>query len=158
GLCTFAGINGVPEDETRLPKAHPLFQQRRLYEEVNQLRVVAPGEAGRPLALDERDALIMKLRDRKSVSFERLGKVLKLKDGERFNKEGENRKALDGDEVRAVFSGKKLFGTRWFHFGVEEQWSIIERLLEEEDSETLLAWLKERYGLGDDAALAVANV
>uniref|UniRef100_UPI00261C2EA9 type II CRISPR RNA-guided endonuclease Cas9 n=1 Tax=Asticcacaulis sp. TaxID=1872648 RepID=UPI00261C2EA9 len=45
GFCTFAGMNGVPADEHRLPKAHPLFQQRRLYEEVNNLRIVAPGEA-----------------------------------------------------------------------------------------------------------------
>jgi len=157
GHCTFAGINGVPADEKRLPKAHPLFQQRRLYEEVNQLKVVAPGEAGRPLTRDERDALILKLQDKKSVSFETLGKTLKLKDGERFNKESENRKALDGDEVRAALSGKKLFGTRWFHFSAEEQWMIIERLLEEEDSETLLTWLKIGYRLDDEAALAVAN-
>ena len=157
GHCTFAGINGVPTDEKRLPKAHPLFQQRRLYEEVNQLRVFAPGAAGRPLTLDERDALILKLQDKKSVSFDTLGKTLKLKDGERFNKEGENRKALDGDEVRAELSHKKLFGTRWFHFSAEEQWTIIERLLEEEDSGTLLAWLKSEYGLDDETALAVAN-
>ncbi|MGC4252402.1 MAG: type II CRISPR RNA-guided endonuclease Cas9 [Sphingobium sp.] len=157
GNCTFAGINGVPADEKRLPKAHPLFQQRRLYEEVNQLKVVAPGEAGRPLTRDERDTLILKLQDKKSVSFETLGKTLKLKDGERFNKESENRKTLDGDEVRAELSGKKLFGTRWFHFSAEEQWTIIERLLEEEDSEILLTWLKTEYALDDEAALAVAN-
>lgn len=157
GHCTFAGINGVPADEKRLPKAHPLFQQRRLYEEINQLRVVAAGEAGRPLTLDERDQLIRRLRDKKSVSFETMGKLIKLKDGERFNKESENRKSLDGDEVRAEFSGKKLFDTRWFHFSAEEQWVIIERLLEEEDSDALLAWLKAEYGLDDASALAVAN-
>lgn len=157
GPCTFAGINGVPADEKRLPKAHPLFQQRRLYEEVNQLRVVAPGEAGRPLTLDERDTLIRKLQDKKSVSFQTLGKTLKLRDGECFNKEGENRKALDGDEVRAELSAKKLFGTRWPHFSAEDQGTIIERLLEEEDSETLLTWLKTGYGLDDGTALAVAN-
>lgn len=39
GLCTFAGMNGVPENERRLPKAHPLFQERRLLEEVNHLRI-----------------------------------------------------------------------------------------------------------------------
>lgn len=157
GFCTFAGINGVPADERRLPKAHPLFQQRRLYEEVNQLKVTSAGAASRPLNVAERNALILKLQDKKSVSFETLGKIIKLKDGERFNKEGENRKALDGDEVRAELSGKKLFGTRWFHFGPDEQWTIVERLLEEQDNDKLLDWLKTKYALDDEAAVAVAN-
>lgn len=157
GFCTFAGINGVPDHETRLPKAHPLFQQRRLYEEVNQLKIVKPGATARSLRPDERDALILKLQDKKSVSFETLGKLLKLGDGESFNKERESRKTLDGDEVRAELSGKKLFGTRWFHFSTDEQSIIIERLLEDQASETLLAWLRDTYGLSEDAALAVSN-
>ncbi len=36
GVCTFV------TSEKRLPKAHPLFQERRLYEEVNQLEVTTP--------------------------------------------------------------------------------------------------------------------
>ena len=36
GVCTFV------HSERRLPKAHPLFQERRLYEEVNQLEITAP--------------------------------------------------------------------------------------------------------------------
>src|SRR5690606_3684883 len=49
GYGTFAGMSDVPADERRLPKAHPLFQQRRLNEEVNQLRIVVAGAADRPL-------------------------------------------------------------------------------------------------------------
>lgn len=156
GYCTFAGMNGVPADERRLAKAHPLFQQRRLYEEVNQLRVVAAGAADRPLSRDERDALILKLQDRKKVSFESLGKVIKLGEGERFNKESENRKELTGDEVRAEMADKKRFGPRWLHLGLDEQLRIIDRLQNDEDPDVLLVWLKSEYGL-DDAAEAVAN-
>ena len=107
GYCTFAGMNGVPSDERRLPKAHPLFQKRRLFEEVNQLRIISPGASDRPLSRDERDALILKLRDRRKVSFASLGKVIRLAEGERLNKESENRKELAGDEVRAEMSDKK---------------------------------------------------
>lgn len=70
GLCTFK------PDERRLAKAHPLFQQRRLYEEVNQLKVTTPGEADRDLTRDERDRLILKLRDKKAVAFDSLAKWL----------------------------------------------------------------------------------
>jgi CRISPR-associated endonuclease Csn1 len=157
GYCTFAGMNGVPADERRLPKAHPLFQQRRLYEEVNQLRVVVAGAADRPLTPDERDALILKLQDKKKVSFKTLARVIKLQDDERFNKESENRKELIGDEVRAELADKTRFGSRWLHFGLDEQWRIIDRLQNEESPDILLAWLKSEYDLDDTQAEAIAN-
>ena len=157
GFCTFAGLNGVPADERRLAKAHPLFQQRRLYEEVNQLRIVTPGEADVPLTLDQRDALILKLQDVQKATFKSLVKVIKLQPGQRFNKESENRSDLIGDEVRAVMSDKKRFGNRWVHFSPEEQLAILEQVQDEEDTEKLLAWLTQHYDLDEETALTVAN-
>jgi CRISPR-associated endonuclease Csn1 len=157
GFCTFAGMNGVSPDERRIPKAHPLFQQRRLYEEVNQLRIVSAGAADRTLTRAERDTLILKLQDKKKVSFDSLAKVIKLGEGERFNKESENRKELIGDEVRAELADKKRFGTRWLHFSLEEQLRIIDRLRNEENPDALLAWLKSECGLDHDPAKAVAK-
>lgn len=158
GFCTFAGMNGVPQDDRRLSKAHPLFQERRLYEEVNSLRIVAAGAAERDLTPDERNALILALRDKKKISFATLGKkVLKLAEGERFNKESETRKDLLGDEVRAEMSDKKRFGDRWKHFPLERQWQIIGRLQDEESPDVLLDWLKSDCGLDEAAAVAVAK-
>ena len=157
GFCTFAGMKDIPADERRLPKAHPLFQERRLYEEVNQLRIVSAGAAGRELTRDERDLLILKLRDKKKVSFVTLAKTLKLAEGERFNKESENRKELAGDEVRAEMSDKKRFGNRWAHFPLEVQLRILDRLQNEENADTLLNWLKAEFGLDEAAAVAVAK-
>ncbi len=156
GPCTFAGWNGVPDDEKRLPKAHPLFQERRLYEEVNQLRILRAGETDRPLSCDQRDKLILKLRDKKKVKFDTLGKLLKLDEDERFNKASDSRKDLIGDEVRAELADKKRFGARWGSFSAEEQARIVLRLLEEEDPDTLIAWLKDTYDLDDAAAEATA--
>lgn len=157
GHCTFAGWNGVPEDAPRIAKAHPLFQQRRLYEEVNQLRIVKAGAADRALTKDERDTLILKLQDKKKFTFKTLANTIKLEEGERFNKESENRKDLAGDEVRAEMADKKRFGTRWLHFSLEEQWAIINQLLNQEDTDALLVWLTTRYDLDEEAALAIAN-
>ncbi len=157
GKCTFAGWGGVPDDETRLPKAHPLFQQRRLYEEVNQLEIVTAGAASRKLTIEERDALILKLRDKAKVSFTSLAEAIKLPEGARFNKESENRKDLIGDEIRAQLGDKKRFGGRWGGFGIDEQWRIIDRLLNEESTEKLLAWLQDSYALDLETAEAIAN-
>jgi CRISPR-associated endonuclease Csn1 len=125
---------------------------------VNNLKIVSAGAAARDLTLDQRDALILALRDKKKVSFATLGKrVLELAEGERFNKESEARKDLIGDEVRAEMSDKKRFGNRWAHFPLDRQLQIIDRLQEEENPDLLLDWLKSDCGLDEAAALAVAN-
>ncbi|MEZ5708548.1 MAG: type II CRISPR RNA-guided endonuclease Cas9 [Blastomonas sp.] len=157
GKCSFAGWYGIPDDEKRLPKAHPLFQQRRLYEEVNQLEVVSAGAPSRKLTLDERNILILKLQDSKKVTFKTLGRLIKLKDGERFNKESENRKDLIGDEVRFEMMDKDRFGPDWTTFSTEKQWAIIDRLLNEEDTAKLLGWLQSEHGGDRETAENIAN-
>lgn len=157
GKCTFAGWNGVPDDERRLPKAHPLFQERRLYEEVNNLKIMSPGAADRNLTIDERDRLILKLKTTRKSSFSVLGKLIRLGDGERFNKESETRKDLLGDEVFAELADKKRFGDRWGFFDLAEQLKIIDRIQNEETPEVLLDWLKAQYGLDEDTAVAVSK-
>lgn len=157
GFCTFAGWNGVPEDERRLAKAHPLFQERRLYEEVNNLKIVSPGAQDRDLTPDQRDKLILKLKGARKSTFSALGKLIKLDDGERFNKESETRKDLLGDEVFAEMSDKKRFGAGWGFFDLDEQLRIIDRVQNEADPEALLDWLTTEYGLEEEAAVAVSR-
>ena len=151
GICTF-----VPS-ESRLAKAHPLFQQRRLYEELNQLEVTTPGEANRKLTLDERDRLVRELSHKKAVAFTSLATRIKLDPGQSFNKASETRKQLAGDEVRAVLGDKKRFGDAWEHFDQDEQWTIVERLLDEEDPDALHRFLTEQYDLDDDHTVATAK-
>lgn len=152
GKCTL-----IPTEE-RLPKAHPLFQRRRLLEEVNALEIVVPGAVSRPLTKPERDLLVARLQDKQKVAFESLRKVLKLDPAARFNKESANRKDLLGDEIRAQFADKKRFGTRWLHLPPETQWEIIARLQTEEDETALRAWLQEACGLTAEQAKAVAGI
>ncbi|MFG1361338.1 type II CRISPR RNA-guided endonuclease Cas9 [Xanthobacter pseudotagetidis] len=154
GTCTFGS------GEPRLPKAHPLFQRRRLLEEVNALRIVQAGAAAQPLTLEQRDALLLKLRDKKAVSFESLRKVLKLDPDARFNKESENRKDLKGDEVTAELSDRKRFGKGWLALSPDAQWSIIARIRNQEseaDTDALIAWLQSEHGLTAEQAAATAN-
>ncbi len=154
GKCTL-----IPGDE-RLPKAHPLFQKRRLLEELNALMIVRTGEVAQRLTHEERDILFLKLKDKNKVSFATLRKTLKLEPEARFNKESENRTDLKGDEVAAVMGGKTRFANRWVHLSVEQQWEVIDRLGEVESDEEDAAfreWLIATYDLTPDAARAVAN-
>lgn len=151
GVCTFV------HSERRLPRAHPLFQERRLYEEVNQLEITTPGATARKLTLDQRDRLILKLKSAKKPSFESLGKLLKLEPGQSFNKASETRTHLAGDEVFATMSDRKRFGDKWAHLSRDRQWVIIERLMEEEDPDALHAFLTEECGLDEERAAATAR-
>lgn len=157
GVCLFAGRYGIARDERRLPKAHPLFQERRLYEEVNQLEITAPGEAPRKLTLDQRDKLILALRDKRKVTFTSLAKTLKLQPGESFNKASETRTDLTGNEVRWLLGDKKRFGDAWHHKTPEAQWEIIEKLIDEENPDALHRYLTGTCGLDDATAEAVAK-
>jgi CRISPR-associated endonuclease Csn1 len=144
GMCTL-----VP-GEPRLPKAHPLFQRRRLLEEINALRIVQAGANPEPLTLQQRDVLYLKLKDRKAVSFETLRKTLKLDPDARFNKESESRKDLKGDEVAAELGAKTRFGLRWQHLSDEAQWEVVSRIREQESDEDeamLVAWLQDTHQL-----------
>ena len=149
GLCFF-------EDEQRMAKAHPLFQERRLYETVNALRVVEDGHEARPLTLDQRDALVLKLQDAKTVSFAQLRKVLKLLPDQRFSLERGNRTKVDGNEVR--FAMKKAYGANWSALSFEDQWAIIQAVRKAEDTATLLDQLQSEFGMDEDQAKEVAQV
>lgn len=153
GTCTL-----VPGEE-RLPKAHPLFQRRRLLEEINALMIVRPGEKAERLTGEERDILFLKLKDKGKVAFASLRKVLKLDPDARFNKESENRTDLKGDEVAALMGAKTRFGNGWVHLSPEAQWDVVERLgkveSDEEDRE-FRAWLEAAHRLTPDQAQAVA--
>ncbi len=152
GGCTFFN------EEPRLPKAHPLFQERRLYEEVNQLEITKAGAPSHKLTLDQRDRIVLKLKSAKTASFSGLAKLLKLADGESFNKASENRTGLIGDEIFASFSDKKCFGTRWAHFDPGVQWSIIEAVAEEEDPVRLHDWLMATHGVTAEQAEPIGRV
>jgi CRISPR-associated endonuclease Csn1 len=152
GGCTFFN------EEPRLPKAHPLFQERRLFEEVNQLEITKAGSTSRKLTRDQRDSIIMKLKSAKTASFSGLSKLLKLDDGESFNKASENRTGLIGDEISASFSDKRAFGPRWADFDPATQWSIIEQVAEEEDPARLYEWLIANHGVTVEQAEAIGRV
>lgn len=154
GMCTL-----IPGDE-RLPKAHPLFQRRRLLEELNALMIVRPGEVAQRLTHEERDILLLKLKDKAKVAFASLRKTLKLDPDARFNKESENRTDLKGDEVAAAMGAKTRFGNRWAHLSIEAQWEVIERLTAVEsdvEDAAFRAWLGEAHDLSPEQARATIN-
>lgn len=160
GRCLF-----YPED--RLPKAHPLTQQRVLYETVNNLRITAKGRAARALTLEQRDQIIFALNCKEplkspggtKLSLDALAKVLKLQ-GEKFSLETAARDAIACDPVRASLAFKGRFGALWSTLGWEDQWNLIQRcqnVQSDQEVQDLIQLLIERHNLTSDQARETVN-
>ena len=65
------------EDEQRMAKAHPVFQEFRLYQTINALRLRNEEGTDRSLTLDERDALVLLAKQRKKITFASMRKTIK---------------------------------------------------------------------------------
>lgn len=152
GGCTFFN------EEPRLAKSSPLFQELRLYLEVNHLKVTRAGEIARNLTLDERNALVLSLKTRKKQTFKSLSRIIKLDGAEDFNKSSENRSEMIGDEVFASFYDKKAFGTRWAYFDAGAQKTVIEMVENEPDPQTLYDWLIATHGVTLEAAHVIGKI
>lgn len=153
--------------EVRLPKAHPLTQQRVLYETVNNLKIIANGRAARALTREQRDQIIFALNGKEplkspggtKLSLDALAKVLKLK-GEKFTLETAARDAIACDPVRASLAFKDRFGVRWSTLGWEQQWDIIQRRQSaqtDQQVQELIQWLIDTHHLTVDQARETAN-
>lgn len=158
GRCLFL-------DEPRLPKAHPLAQQRTLYETVNMLRVSAPGQPKRRLTRDQRDQIIHAMNNRKVLAapgknvmtLAAIGKTIKLRAGEAFSLETANRDSISCDLVRMSLAYEGRFGAQWSTISLDQQWELIQRLRDDQDGEALTLWIMDRFGFDRARARAVAD-
>lgn len=141
----------------RAPRAHPLAQQFRIWQEVRNLRIAITGQPERKLTREEADIVARALLAANSLSFDKIRKLLKLPAEARFNLESEKRDKLKGDETAEKLAAKKVIGPDWRHFPPEKQYAIVDRLLNEEDEPSLIHWLVTEAGLSEAAALAAAG-
>lgn len=152
GRCTF-----LPEEE-RAPLALPSTQRFRMYQEVNNLRILREGLKEEPLTLEQRDALIASLEENSKCSFTKIKKLLGVGGTVQFNFEDPKRQEFKGNTTNAILGKKDLFGPVWFKFDEAQQDAIVMRLLIEESEDALVRWLQSETGIDEKTAEAIANV
>jgi len=153
-----AGKCSLDRTTTRGERALPSLQLCRIYQEVNALRLKnGPFDKGAPLTLEQRDILVAKLRE-KNLTFDQARVALKLSSDIRFSLESERRKELAGDETAILLAKKTLWGPTWHKLTTLQQDEIVLKLLREEDEDSLLDWLTDKYGLSDEQALDISAV
>lgn len=152
GRCT------LEPDEERAPLALPSQQRFRIYQEVNNLRVLGEGLRDEPLTLEQRDAVVEALEHNSKRSFTQIRRLLSFSGTTQFNLEDVKRPNIEGNSTSAILSKKEHFGPAWFGWSLAQQDEIVMRLLTEESEAALIAWLQAELGLDEARAEIIANV
>ncbi|MBP6058422.1 MAG: type II CRISPR RNA-guided endonuclease Cas9 [Nitrosomonas sp.] len=152
GRCTF-----MPEEE-RAPLALPSTQRFRMYQEVNNLRILREGLKEEALTLQQRDDLIAALEKNNKRTFTQIKKLLGVGGAVRFNFEDPKREELKGNTTSAILGKKEHFGEAWFTFNETKQDAIVLQLVKEENEAQLVRWLQNQTGIDEKHAEVIANI
>jgi len=151
GRCTL-----IPEEE-RAPLAMPSTQRFRIYQEVNNLRILNTSLQEVPLTREQRDKVVALLEHKSEVRFTAMLTELKLPGTTKFNLEDIKRDRLKGNATSASLSKPDFFGKQWHEFALALQDAIVDRLLHEASESALVRWLQEQTGVDEDRATHIAN-
>ena len=152
GRCTL-----IPEQE-RAPLALPSTQRFRIYQEVNNLRILREGLKEEPLTLTQRNELVDALEENSKLSFTQIKKLLGLGGAVQFNFEDPKRQEFKGNVTSAILRKSVNFGEAWMGFDEAKQDIIVLQLVKEENEAKLVAWLVKETDIDEERAEAIANV
>ncbi len=155
--------------------AMPEFQEFRLLEKLNHLRVVCPGDSPVPLSVEQREIVIPYLMQHEELVLQpprrRAGRgmsvslvsLLDLPRGTQFtaqtfvdDTEDDETTKLLGHSTNARLSS--VFGEQWYKFEPSVQERIILQVLIMDDPEALRAWAKRKCNLSDEQAEQFATL
>jgi CRISPR-associated endonuclease Csn1 len=144
-------------EEERAPLALPSSQLFRIYQEVNNLRIVAEDLSETPLTKEQRDQIFNLLSVKNKVTFKAMAKALKLSSNSSFNLEDIKRDFLKGNSTAVILSKDEHFGESWYALTLSEQDHIVERLLNEPSEKIAISWLMNKYHLDELKSENTAN-
>lgn len=151
GRCTLVS------NEVRAPLALPSQQRFRIYQEVNNLRILKEGLRDESLTLAQRNILVDSLEHNGKCSFTQIKRLLSLPGTTKFNLEDVKRQEIKGNTTSAILSKSEHFGEAWFKFPSFKQDEIVSQLVGEENESRLIEWLKIETGIDEAKAEKIAN-
>jgi CRISPR-associated endonuclease Csn1 len=146
----------MPE-EYRAPLALPSVQRFRIYQEVNNLRILDTGLQENALTLVQRDQIALSLDRNGDLTFTAMRRLLKLSGTTKFNLEDSKRDRLKGNATSKILAKDGLFGSQWHSYSDAEQDTLVNQLLTNESEEKLVTELMTKHQLDELAAEAVCN-
>ncbi len=164
GKCRYGVRDADGEIEPRLPRGSDLFQRKRIYEEVNNLRLVCSRTAAdSPLDMTQRNRLASLLLDGKDLTAARVRKALGLGRGSLadmtsldIRRKGRRTAGeLKGHPLAAAMSKADAL-EQWRGFDEDRREKIADLVRTEDDREVLSAEL-ETLGLQADIVQALSD-
>ena len=152
GRCTL-----LP-DEERAPLALPSTQRFRIYQEVNNLRILREGLKEEPLTLTQRNQLVEALEHKNQTFKTAIPKLIGLSGSVLFNLADAKRTELKGNTTSFILQKPEHFGAAWQGFNEAKQDAIVLQLVKEENEAKLITWLVKETGIDEECAEAIANV
>jgi CRISPR-associated endonuclease Csn1 len=148
----------------RAPLACLQYQEFRLLQRVNDLKLSCPDGELRPLTNAERDKLIGELNAQGDLTWATIksGKILGLKkrpEYERpyeFNFEQGGDKKLVGNRTATKFA--KVLGDAWYALDERAQTTLVDDVLRFEDEEKLVAHLCDRWKFDAEIGWQIADL
>lgn len=145
------------EPNHRRAAAYLLVSQRfRLFQTVNSLRVLPPGEPDRNLTDEERKKLINALELKNEMSFKDIRKLFGLSKEHEFNLQRSGAKRIKGNRTNSDFF--KVFGDRWLKMSSEEQDNTVEYVHAFQKPEALKKAAQKRWILEEGQAERLAII
>ncbi len=142
-------------DEERAPLALPSQQRFRIYQEVNNLRLLREGLREEPLTLTQRNQLVQALESNSKRSFTQIQKLIGFSG--QFNLQDEKRTELKGNSTSAMLGKKEFFGQRWFTWSERQQDAIVQQLVKQENEWRLVKRLQKYCGVSELIAESIAS-
>lgn len=142
--------------ERRARRADPVFQEFRLLQTVNNLRVALPGEPPRPLTAAERSSLSAVLEREGDQMRSAVKRLLGLSSKARLSIEEGGETKIRGNRTHAAL--RRIFGEKWEEFGEAERRSVLEDLLSFEKTDALKKRAIRHWHLPPDVAAEFAEL
>lgn len=151
----------MPEYD-RAPKAHPLFQEFRIRQDLNNLKAIDMFNNTTIELTDEQyNTLFQALNTSREKSFEQMRKAIfgKQAGDYRFNLETNDRKKLLGNltDIEISAKGNEAIHALWGKWNLDMQAKVIEIVVSDLDDEPAIVELSE-LGISSDIASALLNL
>jgi CRISPR-associated endonuclease Csn1 len=151
GRCTL-----IPEEERAL-MALPSTQLFRIYQELNNIKLLAPDLSEINLSVEQRDEIAAILVKRQKLTFTQIKKQLNLSGSIKFNLEDERRQELKGNATTSVLASDNRFGEAWHSYPLQRQDEIVKKITTEQSEADLIKWLILETGVREQQAENIAN-
>jgi len=129
-------------DEERGYRSFPSAHRFRILQDINNLRYYNEKNREEPIPSELKLTLFEALNSQKSLSFDRIRKLLGEDYAGSFNLEDNKRDKLKGNETSVDFRKPELFGPAWDELEIQKQDEIVEKLMIEDDENVIRDCLK----------------